>query len=311
MSVEGSPLSEDETEESGESLDESIPWPQLNYGTAEEWDSFLLEFEQCLLHNAVPEGQKLNSLWELLTVSTSRKALHALKAAQLNVEITNVTDALSAITKSYAKETYLKRKKALVEEKLKAVKHGWFEQNGFFLNGIAFPIILELSAGYLPVFLTCAHCARKKGDEYYKPKILLTPSDSLDPDDSFPFELESDFMVFGCDPEGDPYEYFDCSENKNEGALDFLALFVKNKKNRKDEFIKQFWTARREVNEGDKVYIAATHENCEEIDIPYTDYATVVNPDTNLFDESVKDAEHVKLHGVVGIQGLSGTVMTI
>ena len=269
----------------GEELEDQTPLPVLKNKSEEALDEFFSELQEYIEKEDVSEDRLMKLLDQCLEKS-------GYELSDFNVVVSDeldISSAFSTMKKYVGRKNYLKDNREFVEEKLKSVKDGWFQKQGYYLNGIAFPLILKLHEGYLAIFLTCAHCAGRRDDIFFKSKILLTPSDSLDPDKSFVFELEKDHMIFGPDAKLD----------EDGHTLDFLALSLKGKKDRSgNDSVKHFWMANRDIKKGDKVFMATTHENCQTADVPYVAEGVI--------DEVL---ESVALHDIVGISGLSGECM--
>ena len=284
--------------------EDQTPLPVLKDKSEEALDEFFLQLQDFITKHNVPGNEQMELLEYCVKKSGYKMSDFNVVSDEQDISDFNVvsgkqviSDVFSTMKKFVSRENYLKANRAIVEKKLKSVRDGWFQKQGYSLNGIAFPLILKLHEGYLPIFLTCAHCACRR-DEKFKSKILLTPSDSLDPDKSFIFELENDNMIFRRDAELD----------EDGHTLDFIALSLKGKKDRNgNDSVKHFWMATtRNIKKGDKVFMATTHENCQTVSVDETVTANIPYVAEGVIGEVLKS---VALHDIVGISGLSGECM--
>ena len=285
-----------------EELEEYDPDPpKLLEDTPGEFDRFRSEFQERFEFDKCREEDKLMCFFECLRLSKS-KVCSILECAINKQEITDLESAFDLIQTYLEHEweikDYLKAKKASLIKKLKLASNGWFEEQGYYLNGIAFPLMLKFDECYLPIFLTCAHCAKRKGASTYKSQIIITPATTPNHDESFIFRLDpTDCQtgVFGCDAQ----------DTENADALDFLVLFLKDKTNESRQQIKNFWRAERNIEEGDAINMASTHAYHSQSakDIPVIQEGKIAKVPAFIDGELI---ESVALHDVVGISSISG-----
>ena len=293
-------------EATGEELEpEQIQVPELEPDTLDGFYQFREDFYNTIKFNGASEQDKVMRFKECLKGSKS-KAFLVLDHAEQTQPVPDLDTALTLVETFFKKEkdmqSYLDDKKSLLEKTLDHVNNGEMTKNNLVLNGIAFPLMLKLldakGERFLPAFLTCAHCAKKKGASEYKPFVILTPSNSLNLKESFVFDLDSRRIdgIFGCKAKDTAFS----------DSSDFLVLFLKDKENEKKEQIKSYWLAEKEVKEGDRVNMATSHDNHNNQSpghIPVIQEGKVANIPALINGDLV---ETVALHDIVGISGISG-----
>ena len=152
--------------------------------------------------------------------------------------------------------------------------------------------MLKFDEHCLPIFLTCAHCAKKKGTSTCKSHVILTPATTPNFDESFIFLLNPTDRQTGV---------YGCNAEDIENALDFLALFLNYEKNESRQQIRNFWRSERSVNEGDAINTTSTHAYISQSGENFP-----VIQEVKVSKFLLLLMKTVALHDVVGIRSISG-----
>ena len=220
--------------------------------TRDAFETFLKQFEDHATSKQMSYEQKLDFLKKCLLNSKFEKWKQAAEKISSYQCLSSALLKVNSISKNDTLD-YLEEITANMVKKVS--NHPSYKDDGYFLNGLAFPVLFEIKdSGYLPVFLTCAHCVKKKDEEWYKPEILLTPR-SLKRDEAFTFQINPEEIqkgVFGCNAEA----------SEKVDSLDFFICFLKGMKNGNGEEMKRFWVIEDLVeNKQDiKVFMTPTYD---------------------------------------------------
>ena len=266
----------------------------LKDDTREAYETFLKEFVDHATSKQMSYEQKLDFLKKCLLNSTFEKWKQAAEKISSYQCLSSALLKVNSISKNDTLD-YLEEITANMVEKVS--NHPSYKDDGYFLNGLAFPVLFEIKdCGYLPVFVTCAHCVKKEGEEGYKSEILLTPR-SLKREEAFTIQITPEDIqkgVFGCNAE----------DSNNTDALDYFICFLKGKTNGNGEEMKRFWVVEDLVEQDAKkeVFMGTTYEDVETLESLLVQEGKVEYFPAPILNGLTSNA----IHNLVGVHGMSG-----